>query len=113
MCFVAIWQICAGLYWVYRINSLSTRDLRPNLEFGKIIPGGQGASGWGMPAMGCCSYLRPVGALLLLFLLTACEVTGVDPNAMAAAGGASTSGIPVGTSKPAPTTPGSATKPTP
>jgi protein involved in polysaccharide export with SLBB domain len=31
-----------------------------------------------MSAMGCCSYLRPAGALLLLFLLTACEGAGLD-----------------------------------
>jgi polysaccharide export outer membrane protein len=35
----------------------------------------------------------------------------LDPNAIAAAGGASTSGTPVGTSKPAPTTPASPAKP--
>ena len=28
--------------------------------------------------MGCCSYLRPAGALMVLFLLTACEGAGVE-----------------------------------
>jgi protein involved in polysaccharide export with SLBB domain len=52
--------------------------------------------------MGWCSYLRLAGALLLLLLLPACEGTGLDPNANAA-GGSSASGVPIGTSTPAPT----------
>jgi polysaccharide export outer membrane protein len=50
-----------------------------------------------MSAMGCCSYLRPTGALLLLFLLTACGGAGLglDP-----ATGASTSGTSIGISTP-------------
>ena len=58
--------------------------------------------------MSWCSYLRPAAALLLLFLLTACEGTGLDPNALATG---AASGTPMGTSKPAPTTPASPAKP--
>jgi polysaccharide export outer membrane protein len=40
-----------------------------------------------MSAMGWCCHLRPIGALLLLLLLTACEGAGLDPaTSMAAAG---------------------------
>ena len=37
--------------------------------------------------MGWCRYLRPVGTLLLLLLLTACEGAGLDPTASMAAAG--------------------------
>jgi protein involved in polysaccharide export with SLBB domain len=54
-----------------------------------------------MSAMGCCSYLRPAGALVLLFLLAACEGVGLDPNAMANGGSSGTS-VPASTGKSSP-----------
>ena len=54
-----------------------------------------------MSTMGWCSHLRPAGALVLLFLLTACaEVGGLDPSALATGG---SSGTPTSTSAPAST----------